>query len=365
MSNHTLHLSVTGDQIFCSESRLTADSVDYITAAFTFDESWDTLYKTAVFRVGELVYHTPLEEDVCTVPYEALTKGILAISVFGVLGTTRATTTEILLPVEASGYVPCEPTAPSPDPYAYYLEQVTAIKQEAAEEAEASRTSAEAADAAMQAACSAEQTVVLAAAEVAKQQKAVALAAEAATEAMQSASESAAQSEQNADAAALSAEAAKTAEAEAKTAVLNSIEAHNAADNALAHPQILAIANEAKSIALGKANSLCFSTEAELQGWLEGAFTRTDGRTAADLKVGDNLYILELGVPDYWWDGASAQPLGAERPDLTDYYNKAEIDGRIGNATFSVMAREDYDIAYAAGDLEAGRIYFVVEEDAT
>lgn len=362
MSNHTLHLSVVGDQLICSESRITADSIEYITAAFTFDSSWDGLYKTAVFRVGELVYHTPLEADACTIPYEALTEGILAVSVFGVLGTTRATTTEALLTVEASGYVPCEPNAPSPDPYAYYLEQVTGLRQEAAEDAAASETSAQAAESALARVLTAQEAVISAAAETAEQKQVAAEAAEEATYAMHSAIQCAAQSEQHANAAAGSAAAAKTAEAEAGRVVLNSIEEHNAAQNELAHPNLYAIASEAKSIALGKANSLCFATQAELQAWLDGSFVRTDGRTPSDLKIGDNLYILELDVPDYWWDGTTAQPLGAERPDLTDYYSKADIDARIGNANFSVMTRADYDAAYAAGGLEAGRIYFVVEE---
>ena len=103
MSEFCLNLMVSGGEISSDISRLTADSVDYVTAQFTFDESWNGLYKTAVFRLGENVYHTVLENDKCSVPHEVLSDGMIYISVFGVSGTTRATTKEVSVYIEKSG----------------------------------------------------------------------------------------------------------------------------------------------------------------------------------------------------------------------------------------------------------------------
>ncbi len=361
MSEHCLNLSVSGDRIFCDTNRITADSVEYIVAEFVFDSTWDTLFKTAVFRIGEQIYHAVLENDRCNIPYEVLKEGILAISVFGVLESTRATTNEILLTVEASGYVPCEPTAPSPDPYAYFLEQVTDLKNISDENAEQSRLSAEnAASYANSAFDSVEITrkAERRTTELLELAEAAAFSAEVAD---RSANESRVQVSEHLALINQTKQEVLQAKEETTSAVLNGIENHNNDEAATVHPQLQAIAKEAKNIALGRANSLCFDTEKDMKNWLNGIYTRTDGRTPSDLKIGDNLYILQLGVPDYWWDGNSAQPLGAERPDLTDYYTKDEIDGKIGNAIFSVMERSEYDSAYTNGTLAAGTIYFVIE----
>ena len=84
MSSYTLNILVEGGNISSDYSLLTADSVNFIVADFSFDEGWSDLVKTAVFRVGELVYHSPLENNKCTIPFEALKEPIMYISVFGV-----------------------------------------------------------------------------------------------------------------------------------------------------------------------------------------------------------------------------------------------------------------------------------------
>ena len=132
MSNYTLNLKISGGNIESDMCLLTADSVEYIIASFSFDDSWNELLKTAIFRVGELVYHSPLENDACKIPFEALKEPVMYISVFGVLGTTRATTNELAIQIQNSGYVTCEPKAPTPDPYNYFLEEVTKLKDETA-----------------------------------------------------------------------------------------------------------------------------------------------------------------------------------------------------------------------------------------
>ena len=40
MSSHTIEFSVNGGNILSATSLLTADSVEYVKADFTFDQSW-------------------------------------------------------------------------------------------------------------------------------------------------------------------------------------------------------------------------------------------------------------------------------------------------------------------------------------
>ena len=124
---------------------------------------------------------------------------------------------------------------------------------------------------------------------------------------------------------------------------MHTVEVHNAASGT--HEDIRLMANEAKTIALGKANSLVFDTKEQLDSWVAGTYSRPDGKTTDDLKIGDNLYIVELGVPDYWWDGSSIQPLGAEKPNLADYYTVDRINEKIGSCIFGQMSEAEYDAA--------------------
>lgn len=79
---------------------------------------------------------------------------------------------------------------------------------------------------------------------------------------------------------------------------------------------------EALTIAKGKNRALVFTTFKELNDWINGEFVRDDGKTTADLQVGDNLYIVEVGVPDYWWDGNTIQVLETQKVDLSEYATK-------------------------------------------
>jgi hypothetical protein len=55
------------------------------------------------------------------------------------------------------------------------------------------------------------------------------------------------------------------------------------------------------------------------------------------LNMGDNLYIRDTGVPDYWWDSTSKQayPLETQKVDLSEYvktddvYDKATTDEKL------------------------------------
>lgn len=78
--------------------------------------------------------------------------------------------------------------------------------------------------------------------------------------------------------------------------------------------------NTVEAIARGKSRARVFATLIDLDNWLEIPVN------VADLQIGDNFYIEDLGVPDYWWNGTNKQPLEAEKVDLSDYYKKLETD---------------------------------------
>ena len=88
-------------------------------------------------------------------------------------------------------------------------------------------------------------------------------------------------------------------------------------------------ADEALTIAKGRNRALTFLTYQELSSWIDGDFTRPDGKTVSDLMTGDNLYIVETGVPDYWWDGEQIRPLETQKVDLSEYAEKDYVDEEI------------------------------------
>jgi hypothetical protein len=112
-----------------------------------------------------------------------------------------------------------------------------------------------------------------------------------------------------------------------------------------------------EAIAKGRATGYVFDSKADMTAWL------ADSANTANLVLGDNLYIKATDVPDYWWDGTNIQPLGAEKPDFSDYYTKNQIDSRLSDASFDLISSEQYYSLYQSGSLEAGKIYLVFEEE--
>ena len=106
------------------------------------------------------------------------------------------------------------------------------------------------------------------------------------------------------------------------------ISAHNG--NSAAHTDIRnavsaveELATEAKTLAEGRARAVVFTTKALMESTLYAENDKTK------YKVGDNIFIEEVGVPDYWVKGILAQkvspygwydlsPLETQKVDLTD-----------------------------------------------
>ena len=100
----------------------------------------------------------------------------------------------------------------------------------------------------------------------------------------------------------------------------NAINSHNASNSA--HEDIRTLANDAKVIAQGKSRAIVFDTLAQLDVWLAVP------ANVAILQIGDNFFIRDLGVSDFWWDGTQKRALEGEKVDLTNIYTKAEADAK-------------------------------------
>ena len=92
------------------------DSEQYLKAKFTFnDAAWNGKAKTAFFRLGDVSYKKVLDgSNTCTIPAEVLVLGsskyakqhgsTIYVSVIGEYSTTRITTNEVAVKLDASGY---------------------------------------------------------------------------------------------------------------------------------------------------------------------------------------------------------------------------------------------------------------------
>ena len=89
-----------------------------------------------------------------------------------------------------------------------------------------------------------------------------------------------------------------------------------------AHGDIRQRITDVEAIARGKSRAKIFDTADELDEWL------SKEENTALLQKGDNLYIRDKGVPDYWWDGTAKQELEVEKVDLSVFYDKETSDSR-------------------------------------
>ncbi len=99
------------------------------------------------------------------------------------------------------------------------------------------------------------------------------------------------------------------------------------------------IAETAERIAKGKATGYVFDTLEDLDLWL------ADANNIAKLTLGDNLYIREIDVPDFWWDGTQKQQLETQKAELVDCIKNTDY-----------ATREKAGLAYA-NDAEGICVY--------
>lgn len=98
----------------------------------------------------------------------------------------------------------------------------------------------------------------------------------------------------------------------------------------LAVEAIREIAERAERLAEGAKRAIPFDTVDEMNEWL------TVPENVEYLRIGDNFFIRDTDVPDYWWDGENPIELEA-KTDLSDY-----------------IKNTDYATATKAGVLKAG-----------
>ena len=104
-------------------NRVVSDSRNYLRASFEFSEEW-TGIKTAIFKSGDIVRNSILENNECLVPWEVIKPGLMKVSVFcGDLITADSST----VPITESGYA--EGGAPQ-DPSQTVYEQIIAMLNE-------------------------------------------------------------------------------------------------------------------------------------------------------------------------------------------------------------------------------------------
>lgn len=152
-------------------------------------------------------------------------------------------------------------------------------------------------------------------------------------------------------------EEAKTSEANAgleadraTNNILNGVSTHN--QDVTAHSSLIEDIRTVEAIARGRATGYVFDTYQDMLDWLDIP------ENVEKLIVGDNLYIRDIGVKDYWWDGETYQELEAESPDLTNYYTKIQVDSKMP----ILITRDDYNGLVSAGTVQADRTYDIIEE---
>ena len=121
-----------------------ADSVDYLTATFSFSEEWENCSKTVIFRFCHTVKSLVLENDSCIVPWEVIKSGGFEVSVIGVYGSVLITTNVINVPCGISGYAEGEaPEPPTPTQWAQIMSILAHLQGGATNEVLAKRSSAD------------------------------------------------------------------------------------------------------------------------------------------------------------------------------------------------------------------------------
>lgn len=116
-----------------------SDSIKHETVKFLFADNWKDYQKTVVFTadgvepvciVLDTQNYLCLSEDECYIPYEVLQGDSFNLSVFGIKGDSRATSTTVRIEVLESGYTLGEEAIqPTPDQYSQLIDAFTTARQ--------------------------------------------------------------------------------------------------------------------------------------------------------------------------------------------------------------------------------------------
>lgn len=62
------------------------------------------------------------------------------------------------------------------------------------------------------------------------------------------------------------------------------------------------------------------------------------------LEIGDNLFVIDTDVPDYWWDGERVQPLETQKVFLQDYARTTDVKltGKASTTIGGISRGKDY-----------------------
>ncbi|MCL2107822.1 MAG: hypothetical protein FWH20_00560 [Oscillospiraceae bacterium] len=93
---------------------------------------------------------------------------------------------------------------------------------------------------------------------------------------------------------------------------------------------LAALLSELEVIAKGASRARVFATVAALDAWLAVTGNK------ATLQVGDNFYIEDVAVPDYWWNGTEKKPLSTEKVIIA--LASATVDGLMSKADFAKLS---------------------------
>ncbi|NCC14913.1 MAG: hypothetical protein EOM28_00985, partial [Clostridia bacterium] len=107
MAIQNISFSVGGQKIkYSTFTRIVANSVNVVTATFSFTQEWENYIKKAIFSIGDISKTLILTENTVEIPSECLTLGTLCVSVVGVIDEpySRLTTEKMHgIPVIGSG----------------------------------------------------------------------------------------------------------------------------------------------------------------------------------------------------------------------------------------------------------------------
>jgi len=127
-----LKFNVTNQTLRRTDSEnVVSDSVNYLTANFTFSEDWDQCQKTAIFKhiTSDPLTVIIAEDGTCTIPWEVIKAYDFSVSVFGTSDKGLITTNTVTVKMSQSGYLQGRsPIDPTPDIYSQLLTRIDEIQ---------------------------------------------------------------------------------------------------------------------------------------------------------------------------------------------------------------------------------------------